>query len=521
MAEDVPSVLEGKRFTVILLLSQAIMILLFGMFVDYAPGESKPLSNTSLNAPDAAQNTVETFYPMWMDVHGMMFIGFGFLMAFLARYGYSSIGLNFLVGSFVLQWATLVLGFFHMEGEYTTNIQLTITNMLTADFAAAAVMITFGAVLGKVSALQLLVIAFFEILIFATNEMIGVEHFKAVDIGGSMFVHTFGAYFGLALSRVLASKTREARHGGQETKEGAIYHSDLFAMIGTIILWIYWPSFNAALGSGDQRHRAVINTYYALAACATTTFAISSLFSKDGRFDMVHVQNATLAGGVAVGASADFLIEPWGAMFLGVFAAVLSVLGYTFLQPYLQKYWHIHDTCGVHNLHGMPGILGGLGGIVATATLSTSKYGNSLYQVYPAMAPEEANDAELLRLTSLGYTYETGDGRSSSTQSLYQLATLAVTICMALAGGTLTGYIVRLQFFQPVNDRNSTLFEDALHWEVNDMDLKEIVEIPMPAAGMEDGASSGSTEQLHQRAAATATVIARSGHSSPVNDQSV
>jgi len=58
-------------------------------------------------------------------------------------------------------------------------------------------------------------------------------------------------------------------------------------LLGTIFLWLFWPSFNAGLAEGDAQHRAVINTYYALAACCVTAFAVSSLVSKEHKFDMV------------------------------------------------------------------------------------------------------------------------------------------------------------------------------------------------------------------------------------------
>lgn len=55
---------------------------------------------------------------------------------------------------------------------------------------------------------------------------------QAVDVGGSMFVHAFGAYFGLAVARVLY------REDCESDKEGSIYHSDLFSMIGLLIIII-------------------------------------------------------------------------------------------------------------------------------------------------------------------------------------------------------------------------------------------------------------------------------------------
>ena len=43
------------------------------------------------------------------------------------------------------------------------------------------------------------------------------------------------------------------------------------------------------------------------------------------------MQNATLAGGVAVGAVADTVLYPWGALLVGLGSGILSVLGYRFI----------------------------------------------------------------------------------------------------------------------------------------------------------------------------------------------
>lgn len=53
------------------------------------------------------------------------------------------------------------------------------------------------------------------------------------------------------------------------------------------------------------------NTVISLLGAVVVTFAASALFDG-GKFNMVHIQNATLAGGVAVGSSANLKILPGG-----------------------------------------------------------------------------------------------------------------------------------------------------------------------------------------------------------------
>ena len=52
----------------------------------------------------------------------------------------------------------------------------------------------------------------------------------------------------------------------------------------------------------------------------------------------VHIQNSTLAGGVAIGTAADMMINPFGAMIVGSIAGTVSVLGYRYLTVKLNYF---------------------------------------------------------------------------------------------------------------------------------------------------------------------------------------
>ena len=76
----------------------------------------------------------------------------------------------------------------------------------------------------------------------------------------------------------------------QDVDDGRI---NILWHLGTVFLWMYWPSFNAALVAPDYvaQHRSVINTYFSLAAACVTTFALSPLFQREGtkwRLSMVR-----------------------------------------------------------------------------------------------------------------------------------------------------------------------------------------------------------------------------------------
>lgn len=264
--------------------------------------------------------------------------------------------------------------------------------MIGADIAAATVLISMGALLGRTTPIQLLVMGLFEIAIFAANEYLQLEYMKITDVGGSITVHAFGAYFGLAVSFVLRPKKSDLAL--TNNLEGPSYTSDIFAMVGTIFLWIFWPSFNSALVSGADQERAILNTYLGLAAATVVTFILSVLVSHEHKLDMVHVQNSTLAGGVAVGSVCNLLIHPYGAVLIGSLAGLLSVLGYRYLSPKMLEKLRLGDTCGVHNLHGMPAVLSAIFSAIFAAAATKNEYGNSLYDIFPAMIDSNSTLSE-------------------------------------------------------------------------------------------------------------------------------
>ncbi|KAM6279307.1 ammonium transporter Rh type A [Porphyrio hochstetteri] len=392
------------KFSILALFLELVIIVMFGIFVEYG------------NSDDLA-----TLYPSFQDVHVMIFVGFGFLMTFLKKYGFSSVGINMLIAAFGLQWGTLVQGFWHMQER---KIRVDIKSMINADFSTAAALISFGAVLGKTSPVQMLILTILEITLFACNEHIVTDILKATDVGASMTIHTFGAYFGLAVALVLYRPGLKNKHVNEEST----YQSDLFAMIGTLFLWLFWPSFNSAIAPEvNTQSKAIVNTYFALAACGVTTFALSSMVDKRGKFSMVLIQNATLAGGVAVGTCADLPISPFAAMCIGTIAGIISVCGFHFLTPLMASKLNIQDTCGVHNLHGLPGILGGIAGITVAALKEEVRGGVPI-----------------------------SPGK--------QAAALGSTLAIALSGGAVTGIILKLPFLGQASDQNC--FDDSVYWEV-------------------------------------------------------
>jgi ammonium transporter Rh len=319
-------------------------------------------------------------YNFAIHILAMLLVGFGFLMVFVRNYGYSATTGTFLVVATGMPLYLLLrsTGLISAEALPANSIKA----LLLAEFAAASALIAMGAVLGRLRIYQYALLGIFTVVAYMVNECLvldgGLGITKGfVDAAGSIVIHSFGAYFGLGLAIVLTS--RASRAVPVESDET----SDRFSMLGSMVLWIFWPSFCSAVVPGSQMPVTIINTLMSLCG-ATIITGLASPALRKGKIAIGDIANAALAGGVAIGATCN-LVSPAGAFAIGLLAGVISVVGYTLIQPRMQSLLKMIDTCGVHNLHGMPGLFGGIVAIFVVPGIAKAQVSGILVTIVFAL----------------------------------------------------------------------------------------------------------------------------------------
>lgn len=294
-------------------------------------------------------------YGKSIHILAMLMVGFGFLMVFIRKHEYSALTATFLAVSIAVPFYMLIKSF---GGEEFSNSVISINGFLFAEFAAASLLIAMGAVLGRLKMDQYFLLSILFIPAYIFNEWLLLESgfFPGfLDTGGSVAIHAFGAYFGLGVIAYTEKKFKDAPLCESNKT------SNEFCLLGSMILWLFWPSFTSSVVSPELGVLTAVNTIFALSGSTITTYIFSKLIR--GKLEIEDIANAALAGGVAIG-SACSSVNPGYAMVIGMTAGLVSTLGYTIIAPKVNKMIHGTDTCGVHNLHGMPGIVGGLSAIV-------------------------------------------------------------------------------------------------------------------------------------------------------------
>jgi ammonium transporter Rh len=334
-------------------------------------------------------------YNFSIHILAMLLVGFGFLMVFVKKYGYSATTGTFLVVAAGIPFYMLLRSTGIVSAEIVKADS--IRSILLAEFACASALIAMGAVLGRLRLFQYVLLALVTVPLYMVNEWLvqdgGLVITKGfVDSAGSIIIHAFGAYFGLGLAIALTSSDH------MKTAIESDATSDRLSVLGSMVLWIFWPSFCCAVVPHEQMQQTAINTIIALCGATLATFLTSSLFRK-GKVTIGDIANASLAGGVAVGATCNVL-NPAAAFVVGAIAGFVCVTGYVFIQPRLQNVFKAVDTCGVHNLHGMPGIVGGLVAAFAVPGIARAELAGIAFTVLFAFSTGFVG-GHLIRLSGL------------------------------------------------------------------------------------------------------------------------
>lgn len=361
------------------------------------------LNSNTLNAVLNVQK-----YERAIHIMAMLILGFGFLMVFVRHYGRSALTATFLLVSISLPV------YYALSGIYFLSIpQVPIERLIFAEFAAASLLITAGAVLGRLKMIHYLILGVIFVAFYMLNEWIVINGATTlipvggfVDTGGSIVIHAFGAIFGLSAAYFNTRK----EHIDIPIEADAT--SDRYSMLGSMVLWVFWPSFCSALVAPELIPMTIINVIMALCGSTLATYVISTLIR--GKISITDMANASLAGGVAIGSTCN-QANTIEAMVIGILAGVISTLGFASLQTRMQKLIRLIDTCGVSNLHGLPGLLGGFSAIVVVSGINSS----------------------------------------------YQLTGIAFTVVLAIAGGSFAGKLISFFGMNKLPYTDSSEFLDA------------------------------------------------------------
>ena len=298
-----------------------------------------------------------------IHIMAMLLMGFGFLMVFVKQYGRSA-----LTATYLLVSVAIPLYFLKDSLGLMGGVDSTIDRLILAEFGAASLLICAGAVLGRLKMYQYLLLGLLFVPFYALNEWILlegglglVEHGRFVDTGGSIVIHAFGALFGLGVAFSMTTKKEF------ETPIEADETSDRFSLLGSMVLWVFWPSFCAALVAPADIPMTIVNVIIAL--CGSTLATYFASVKLRGKVSITDIANAALAGGVAIGSTCD-KIPATHAFVIGILAGALSTFGFAFIQSRFEKAIKRTDTCGVLHLHGLPGLLGGFAAMVAVDGIS-------------------------------------------------------------------------------------------------------------------------------------------------------
>ena len=293
-------------------------------------------TNIKLNFNDtiyrATEEELNTYDGIFRDINIMTFAGFGMFHTLLKRYSWTSITINMMGIAFSFQ-----IGLFTnllWENAFKENWKLGVLNFQTfikSIISSCSIIISLGCVLGKLSSTQYIILIIIETIMSSLNFQLCDAKLKVIDVGGSLYIHTFGAIFGIAIYMVLfCSQKMKSQVLSQNYFNKSNYFSNITSFIGVMFLICYFPSFNTALAlDNGARYRASINTYFSIAGSIIGSFITSALFNK-GKIFFEHILFGCFSGGVIISGCCSVCLDHWADLLIGFLCGELLLPFYLY-----------------------------------------------------------------------------------------------------------------------------------------------------------------------------------------------
>ena len=390
-------------------------------WTDYNEDKSLNDMNVSEILYTETNNEINTYYGLFRDINIMLFVGYGMIHTLIKSNVKTSIAFNILSIAISFQIGLI----FNLFWENAMNEQwkrglLNFPTFISSLFNSCAVLISLGGVLGKISHTQYLILFIFEPILSSLNYKICETKLKIIDSGGSLYVHTFGAIFGLAIYWVLFSsdkyKERLRRYDIPSLTDNI---SKITCFIGVLIILNYFPSFNAGLAlSDDGRYRSVINTYFSICGSIVGSFIFSAAFHK-GKFVYNHILFSSFSGGVIISGCCAVCLDHWAAFLIGIISGFICIICFEFIYSRMPEIF-FYEVYNILIIHGIPGFLGSF-----------------LTPMFIADLGRRLND-------NYHYVLLNDMTRNNHAQAGIQIGGIFLTCLIAFVGGIAVGFLMRI-----------------------------------------------------------------------------
>ena len=366
------------------------------------------------------EKELSTYYGLFRDINIMAFVGFGMLHTLTQGNTWTSIAFDIL--SIVLSFQISLffnLIFENAFKESWNNGVLNFDTFIKAIFNSCAILVSLGAVHGKISHIQYLVLIISETILSSLNLKLCDVKLKIIDTGGGLYIHTFGALFGIAIYIVLfRSKKKRARLSAYNRANITNYLSNITCFVGVLFILNYLPSFNSGLAlSDDGRYRAAINTYFSIIGSIVMSFIITG-FIYNGKFINEYILFGSFSGGIIISTCCSVCLDHWAALLIGMLCGLICIILFKYLNELFLELGY-YDIYNIIIVHGIPGILGAF-----ISSMFISDLDHRVDNYYNILL----KDME----------------RTNRAQAGIQIAAIFITCAISFVGGITVGFLIKV-----------------------------------------------------------------------------